>query len=31
MGRDCYLLGEDGTDAYELKSFTDRMDQSQHR
>ena len=24
-GRDCYFSGEDGTDVYELKSFTGRM------
>jgi hypothetical protein len=24
-GRDCYFPGEDGADAYELKSFTGRM------
>lgn len=30
-GRDCYFPGEDGTDAYELKSFTGRMTPAQRR
>lgn len=30
-GRDCYFSDEDGTDAYELKSFTGRMTQSRRR
>ena len=30
-GRDCYFPGEDGTDAYELKSFTGRMTAAQRR
>ena len=30
-GRDCYFPDEHGTDAYELKSFTGRMDQAQRR
>jgi hypothetical protein len=30
-GRDCYFSDNDGTDAYELKSFTGRMTQSRRR
>jgi hypothetical protein len=30
-GRDCYFSDEDGTDAYELKSFTGRMTKSRRR
>ncbi len=30
-GRDCYFSDEDGTDAYELKSFTGRLTQSRRR
>jgi hypothetical protein len=30
-GRDCYFPGEEGTDAYELKSFTGRMESTQRR
>ena len=30
-GRDCYFSNDDGTDAYELKSFTGRMTQSRRR
>jgi len=30
-GRDCYFSDDDGTDAYELKSFTGRMTQSRRR
>ena len=30
-GRDCYFPGEKGTDAYELKSFTGRMERTQRR
>jgi hypothetical protein len=30
-GRDCYFPGEDGTDVYELKSFTGRMTQTRRR
>ena len=30
-GRDCYFPGEDGTDAYELKSFTGRMTPARRR
>ncbi len=30
-GRDCYFSDGDGTDAYELKSFTGRMTQSRRR
>ena len=30
-GRDCYFPGEEGTDAYELKSFTGRMEATQRR
>jgi hypothetical protein len=30
-GRDCYFSDEDGTDVYELKSFTGRMGQTQRR
>lgn len=30
-GRDCYFSDDDGTDAYELKSFTGRMTQSRRQ
>jgi hypothetical protein len=30
-GRDCYFSDDDGTDVYELKSFTGRMTQSRRR
>jgi hypothetical protein len=30
-GRDCYFSDEDGTDVYELKSFTGRMERTQRR
>ncbi len=30
-GLDCYFPGEEGTDAYELKSFTGRMERTQRR
>jgi transcriptional regulator with XRE-family HTH domain len=30
-GQDCYFSDDDGTDAYELKSFTGRMTQSRRR
>jgi hypothetical protein len=30
-GRDCYFTDADGTDVYELKSFTGRMDRTQRR
>ena len=30
-GRDCYFTDEHGTDAYELKSFTGRMEKAQRQ